>query len=92
MKIPKADLFRATDAQLSAIGVRRYGNKGWLRSAASMDLTEQELQVFYQIGANRPRKKQRRAQPQDSTVDLFSPQTPEEYANELYEANRDEFT
>lgn len=91
MKIPKSELFRATDAQLSAIGFRRYGNKGWLQSAANMEFTQEELQAFYQIGANRPRKKQRRAQPEEDTPDLFSPQSPEEYANEMYEANRDEF-
>lgn len=50
-----------------------------------MDFTPAELQLFYAIGANRPRKKQRREKPEEDAPDLFSTETPEAYANQLYE-------
>jgi hypothetical protein len=46
MNLSRAELIRAKDRQLSAVGIKRKESAGWLKLALVRDFTEEEIEHF----------------------------------------------
>lgn len=85
MKLTRDELLHATDKQLAVVGISRKYNAGWLKAAVHKEFAPELVQRFHKAA------RIKKAGIPKEHPDLFSPQSPEEYANEMYEANREEF-
>lgn len=95
MKLTRDQLLHATDNQLTAIGIARKNNSGWLKTAECTEYTREQIEYFERVGLLR-RHRPKRAPKEHA--DLFSqkPEKPydnsaEREINDIYLANRAEF-
>ena len=50
MQIPRNTLIRATKKQLTAVGITRECNPGWLKAAVIRDFSKEEIEAFELAG------------------------------------------
>lgn len=100
MKLEHNQLLKAKECQLQVLGLTRKKNKGWLKQALKRDFDPELVEAFHQADTrpHQPTKTQPAANPRSGpnkkTARAFSffDQKALDYANGVFEANRDEFS
>lgn len=78
-----------TKQQLALLGVPTPPQKGWLTRLIGRHIDARTYREFMALkGSSRAGKRPKKPK---EHPDLFSPQSPEEYANEMYLSSPDEF-